>query len=30
MQEEREKDGQMIIPFEKVIQLSILFKEKQR
>ena len=30
MKEEHEKDGQMIIQFEKAMQLSIIFKEKQR
>lgn len=27
---ERKKDGQLLIPFEKQLQLVIQFKEKQR
>ena len=27
---ERKKDGQLLIPFEKQLQLAIQFKEKQR
>lgn len=27
---ERKKDGQLLIPFKKQLQLAIQFKEKQR